>query len=847
MWQYILLGPLSILVNGFFLRNAMGRFLSLRDNFTSKFHESLLLGSSAIVIPMVFFGLFTDRKLFIVAFSYFAISLLIMSIWIGKTIIKFPNFLSRVDESLIEIQDADIFMETKNLQERLSKINRFFTDNIPFYKLILIANVIIIFDYAFLAWISPARGWDALHYYLPNSLFYYYSDDIPETPNPLNFIYPFKPPVNSILITYVFYISKGFYPQLIPVMFLMGLAMLTYDITIEIGENKIIAAIASTMLLISPFIYIMMYEFAFYQDLPIAYYISSGFLYYLRTLKEKNTLKNNFPFLAISFGMAPLTKVSGYSFPLILILSFPILKGKKDLLLKSIFIIPISTFLFLKSARNVYLGVGIAVIAIYLFVFIINVKMTQTGIPANKKIILATFSLALLTATVWIIHMTRAPEIKDYFISLYFQTPEKPFSYSFPKLLPQLAYMEHAHASSFWTTVFVIFLAHMFNLFLLPFKIWGIGKTLTSRDGNKWALPLLGWIFSFYGLWMGYFSVSSTRYLSMIIVPLTIITSIGLFSFLSALASISPTLFIRKTITSVKKRIYSDYNTEKNISVFNRFGLFKEDHRFGLFEQSIILFVLGTNYLFYLPLVPFNSIFMDPNVRLYNYHSNVPLLLIYLFSFIGLLWAAISSYSRFRYYFSRDSPTKDFDTTNYPYVEIEQKMFKKFAVRRKRIGRGAKVALFAILILSPSSVQILYLTYNNFDVESYQELFHYNNRRAVRELADFIIDLNLNPEIIMIGVNIPGIEYLTQRGFIDVWLTTIIEDGIPFNFAEMNISEATNVLTDYNIRIIISLAPGHYFYQEYMNSFVPRFPFFVDIEEVQDPIFTNAEFKVFII
>lgn len=840
MFQYVFLAPLSILVNGFFLRKVSGRFFSLRNDIRSIFNESLLIGTCALIFPMVIIGILLDGLLYVSAYGYFAISMALLAFYFAKTILRLPNFLLSAEEFVDKAQKEIVqFGAERENEDRITRLNRFFMENVSFHRILISVNYLILAQYALLAILSPPTGWDALHVYLPNSLYYYLTDEIPSTINPLNFIYTFKPPVNSLLITYTYYISKGFHPHLIPVLYLAGLSALTYDLSREIGLGKIVAAMASILLLISPFMYYMMHEFIFYQDLPVAYFISMGFLYYLRAMKEENGLKNNGLFLAMAFGISPLTKISGYSFPLLLLMSFPLLKGRKDLLLKLMVLVSISVLLFRKSSTNVYVGVGIAVVVIFVIVFILTLGNYSKSNVISIKPFAVSLSLASISGLLWLYHMIRNEITREFLYDVYLATPPRPIRTAFPSVPPELAYFEHGHTVNLFTTIFVIFLGSPFNLFLLPFKLVGMINTFFERN-SQGGMFLLTWLFTFYGFWLGYFSQASIRYLSVIMVPLSILTAAGFFSFLQFLSSISPTLFFKNVYNSIRHELDSNVNTEI-VERANVFDLFRFDHRFGLFEQAVILVLIGTNYLFYYPFIPFHAVFHSPNFRWYEYHKSIWPLLTYLAGFILLLWLSISFYSRFRFLLARRSVPL---TIHVQHTNLERRFFTKVAPIRRKIGRGTKLGLLLLIVISPSLVQVGYLASHNFDVEAYQEFFYYDNRPQFKELVDFINSIGLDPTYIMIGVNIPGIEFFTQRSFIDLWFAGMA--NVSTSFRSSNITEALQVLSDNNVHFIIGLNTEHAYFNEYIKSFVPRYPFLVEVEDLYRPVFQNGEFKVFI-
>ncbi len=410
--------------------------------------------------------------------------------------------------------------------------------------------------------------------------------------------------------------------------------------------------------------------------------------------------------------------------------------------------------------------------------------------------------------------------------------------------------VEHSHRVNFVTTVLVIFFGSVFNLFFFPFKLAGFGVALKKTDTNQWVLSVLIWLFFFYALWLAFFATVSTRYLSVILVPLSILTAIGIFPVLAFFGRYNPVSFTKRIINFPfhRNRNYLKMDLQEIASPINLFSNFNELSRF---EQVTVFILLSTSYLFYYPFVPFDSWTTDPTIRLYLYHSRPLSLILHLLAAFMILWLSISIYERYRTFFDdvlkselfeEDEPQKNSD-----YGPYEQGFFEGIMKSRDKIGNRAKFLLVFILIASPVSIQVAFLTTNQFDIVEFQEFFYYDNRESVRDLAAYINTLKIDPLIAAIGVNIPGLEVLTERPFIDLWVLSLVEDAIPYNFRDMNITQTVDVLISYNVRIIISLTANHSYYQSYLERFVPNFPFLEQINEIQEPRYVNDEFEVFLI
>ena len=260
-------------------------------NFYEFFAESWLVGSFLLIIPMVLISLFFNNILHRVVYSYYTIALLILLYYIlhATTAIKPSQIISN------------------------EKIKR-----ITVYNSYTILLILLILGYVFIALLLPERGWDALQFYFPNSIYFFLKDDIPPTVNPFTFFPTFKPPSNTLYLVYFLYTTKGFYANLLPVVFLVAIVCATVTFAMDLGLSKRQAKLASIFLLTTPSIYITMLEYSFYQELPLTFFYSMSIIYYQRGLKTGD--RGNFIISSFAASLAVLSKISGFTVIILLII-----------------------------------------------------------------------------------------------------------------------------------------------------------------------------------------------------------------------------------------------------------------------------------------------------------------------------------------------------------------------------------------------------------------------------------------------------------------------------------------------------------------------------------------------
>ncbi|MFV2016128.1 MAG: hypothetical protein ACC656_11905, partial [Candidatus Heimdallarchaeota archaeon] len=398
---------------------------------------------------------------------------------------------------------------------------------------------------------------------------------------------------------------------------------------------------------------------------------------------------------SMASSLAVLSKLSGFTVIIVLLITFPILKTKSTRIGRYWILIPLGIFLARKASYDTYVGTGIAILLIT-FLLALQLEYSKkneissyTFIRARLVGILLTLAAYLISLILWIKHMLSFPNTIEFLRNLYFERSSNSIAWTFPakKIVTEI-YLENAHGASFVTSIFPIFIASQFGLFLALPKILGIGKSY-----KKYPTINL-WLGTFYILWLAFHSTVSIRYLSIIWVPLSITIVIG----------------IEEIIDYFKVKRWSN---------------------------QIYLTLILTNFLFYYSFIPFEFIFYGYHERLLAYHTSLLRLLIY----FSVFWMGA-------YLILAKLRKVNLDTSEVP-VEI----------RRRNIRRQSGLVIFLsmIIVVAPITEQMIVLTYTRFDIDEFQSIMVYDNRETVRELVKFMNERNFGINKITIVVNIPGL------------------------------------------------------------------------------------------
>jgi len=539
--------------------------------------ESIVLGSILLIIPMLIIAIISDAigsskllERFIYIFLAISLVYIIYKIyaWVRK---RLPSLM---------------LSEKRKIPQSLE-------------ILLTVIVVLMFFFYCLQALVYPLRGWDFLHFYLPNSFRIYVTGQLGQI-NELNFLPQFKPPANVLLYAFTFFVTQSEMVHLVPMLFMAGTVYLCYRIAILEGLTKKNSLFAAIAFLATPLTFFLVYEFQYYQETYIMFFATASFYFFRTFFKKENFNQKFFYALLTSLSLcgAILSKISGFIIPLLLLVAMP--SDKVGKIFRIMIIAGFSYQLIRKSIFDIYLGTGILIGLLSVYsIYLVLSSETLSFSYKRYLYILGIFALPLLTGILWVLHILQIPGVEKFLINLYITPSENVVNLQWIGIsLPEtVTYLENAHTATFFSSAFSIFIASMFAGTWLLFKVTGIIKS------SKRHKELLLWLVFFYSFWQAFFGMGSIRYLSPILVPVAIIFIIGLDSVLSFL----------------NKRDGKD--------------------RDGFLAY---IFIIASSYLSLYPILPFEIIKEDFHLRWYHAHTRLGsligyILLFNLITFI-LLW-----------------------------------------------------------------------------------------------------------------------------------------------------------------------------------------------------------------
>ena len=179
------------------------------DSFVDYVIEAVILGTISLIVPMLALALIAEKiestsllERFVYVFIAISFAYLILKLylWVRR---KLPAYALK---------------ENKKLPQGIEVLFQ------------VIIGLMILF-LALQGLVYPLRGWDFLHFYLPNSFRIYVTGQLGLI-NELNFMPQFKPPLNILLYAFGFFVTQSELIQFIPILYLTGTVFLCYKIAI---------------------------------------------------------------------------------------------------------------------------------------------------------------------------------------------------------------------------------------------------------------------------------------------------------------------------------------------------------------------------------------------------------------------------------------------------------------------------------------------------------------------------------------------------------------------------------------------------------------------------------------
>ena len=125
----------------------------------------------------------------------------------------------------------------------------------------------------------------------------------------------------------------------------------------------------------------------------------------------------------------------------------------------------------------------------------------------------------------------------------------------------------------------------------------------------------------------------------------------------------------------------------------------------------------------------------------------------------------------------------------------------------------------------------------------------HDNRETVRDLFDFMNELNFGFDRITVVVNIPGLGYWLNRPVVDLlFADAYLESNQSSILVNSNITQAFSDLKENGIEYIVTLLEDHVFYESYKQRFEIKYPFLREINSTfGESLFSNEEFELWYI
>ncbi len=799
------------------------KFLNPLSSVSDSYVAALVLSSSALVIPAVLVGtqpggafnlpllgkIISFPLIFYLHGALSFSSLIYAShLFINEVILSRPTRSleeSPTDSKSSEVVTFDLLRPLETVRKVAGSpiIRRTITKTRV--SIISFVGLLVLLEMSILSLIfPPMRGYDALAMYFPEARIYFLTDQITSF-NPLATRPTVKSPFIILLITWSWYLFGSIQISLMPVAFVLGTALIARQLVylLENTNNtvakRIKADLAFTGVLVLPLTFWFLMDWPFYQDIYVGFFYASA-LYWIWKAQvvhdNRRKLVLYHVLAALSIACALLSKINAWTIFIILILTFP--TNNKSLKVgKLIFLSGLLVFLSYKVSVNLYVGF---VLLYFLWGLIIardvllekyDVNLSSVFLEtANKtnsrwvrflnhqNLYLATLLGGLVLGGHWLWRNFQLfPGAREDFFSRYLKIPDfsliKTTSSVGPGLVSSASY-ETIHGVSLHGIALLLFFGTLFVAFWGFFKIIGILKP----EGHR---KLVIWLGVYVIIWTTYYGNSSARYLSLIIVPLVIMSVHGFDYFIRRLSS-----------------------GARDLGGISR-------------PRLLIFLALAPLNYYYMPDVSILLNYNDPAIRnkiglsylqsAINYYLHLEIMI--LLGLVGLIVVLLLVDVSIVYHFVQK-------ITSRIHLDTVVSSFKKVGARP--VWSTLSVLAFFLLLVIPVIVPTTLFITNGGDLEDVVEtqvLYHDESYQQVLEY----LQLHFNPTDAILSFNVPGIGAQTDMPNLEV---IMIPPELPLNKRPwVTASPAKDVLTFLrNPLSLEDLRPYRsYFPEKFLSSF----------------------------
>ncbi|MFQ5978864.1 MAG: hypothetical protein ACE5OZ_12115 [Candidatus Heimdallarchaeota archaeon] len=703
-----------------------------------------ILSLSSLLIPMVLVGILIRGQLGVLTYIYIFISLILGSFSVIHFVIK-----HRDDFKEVEVQLPQNWTPEHLLQ-------------------ILVA--IFLLEYLFLLFLYPIWGFDAIDQYLPAAQAFVQTNSIPKV-NPLNGAPTFRQPGLPLMYAYVLYVTGQNSYQFIPFLALISLVILAYKFGELLFESSRAGWLSALFVLAMPLTRSLMTRWAYYQDIHEAFFFSAAIYFFFLAIRQQQGLYSVMSGLGVI--LAFLTKLSGITLLLILILLIP--SGKVGSKVKTLLLISVALFLAVKAMISIYIGFALVIILISSIIFLIIRFNSEERI--SRKIVAMPFLIGFAVGIGWLVRIfIELPDSFEFLSAIYLQLEGSP-NWSFPGASDGVQVIrENIHRLSFPGTCLILLTSSWFV------AGWILLKLLGSWKLRKEPILLI-WCLVFLMIWFAYYGLVSVRYLSVLILPIALLSVAGIIEIHDR--------FLRGKLSMTTLEV-----------IALTMATFQMDHRFFLIQ------------ILDLP---------DESRSYYTHPLEVGIL------FTGMFILALAI-----------GLCLSIELTPH-YSDRILRLFEKGWTPLTLIFLGL---LLIDSALAPIEKQVLDFNHVNWDQDKFVETFVYEYRPAFQELVEAILEQN-SPKASILGADVPGLEFFVEQPVFDlIWDENPFFDALIDN---ENITESWSVLQENGIGFITVLNGGHAHYDTFQKEILSLVPFLRNIDGFlyTTQVFTNPEFTLY--
>lgn len=693
------------------------------------------------------------------------------------------------------------------LSDLSNKIGGFKSSN----AIILLIISLLFIGYTLFNLILPFRDFDAIWMYIPDAMWYYRTNYIPQF-DPLNFRLSTKEPFVCLVFTFSLYLTGSLNIKFIPMLFIIGWSLTVYVFIEKIWKDLNKSLVGVLLFLVSPFIYYIMNFWVYYQEIYVSFFYSVSLLAIfsffqseqLTNLKEKNKLQAFYIVLgSFSLALSLLSKLSGWSLLFIVILIYPF--SKKSRIMQTVLIAFISIFLIVKVSIDYYVGIGIIILAYSGLIIGLIWKHrdsdNQTIYSSNRMsfVGILIMPLGVVVGGFWLIDtFNKFHQYATSTVDLYLIITNLKIKYVFQgtPLNSSHFLLESAHSADFFSIVFYLLVGNMFVLF------WILPKIRVIFDDQVKFFVL--WILGFFNLWLTYQGFSSIRYLSVILVPIIIVVTHGFFKLYQDLTEKSGPIPISVVF----------------LACFLSFASF-------YFPISLNILTNGLNT---------SSINDQFLLSAYNYYKN---------SILYLLLALIISISFII------------------IIKLHKKNIIRFRMPKVQLLKIVKVIALVLILFVPFFIPSFVFVSSDENINQFNATFVYYQRPAYTEVVNALLNEN-SPSSGVIDINFPGLPIYLNQPSLDLFdqagnvksifssnitaLLEMLQEPLSYIKTNYNISINPNALpTGFSFDYIIIPNFGNNFYPFYVRNFYNQsfiFPLLFQ-KSLFQLIYKNNEFLVF--